>query len=134
MERMLVVVFDNERNAYEASRALNQLDAEASITVHAESVISKEPNGAVTVKQAEGDFPIRTIAGTAIGSLIGLLGGPLGMVVGATAGAVAGSFGDVYVAGVSMKVTQRDEFAAIIQRNGGQVGALLAQLRQKIAG
>src|SRR5437588_11707446 len=71
MERMLVVVFDNERNAYEASRALNQLDAEASITVHAESVISKEPNGAVTVKQAEGDFPIRTIAGTAIGSLIG---------------------------------------------------------------
>jgi len=101
MERMLVVVFDNERNAYEASRALNQLDAEASITVHAESVISKEPNGAVTVKQAEGDFPIRTIAGTAIGSLIGLLGGPLGMVVGATAGAVAGSFGDVYVAGVN---------------------------------
>src|SRR5437868_11073941 len=38
---------------------------------------------------------------------------------------------DVYVAGVSMKVTQRDEFAAVIQRNGGQVGALLAQLRQK---
>jgi len=41
---------------------------------------------------------------------------------------------DVYVAGVSMKVTQRDEFAAVIQRNGGQVAALLAQLRQKIAG
>jgi phospholipid transport system substrate-binding protein len=40
---------------------------------------------------------------------------------------------DVYVAGVSMKVTQRDEFAAVIQRNGGQVGALLAQLRQKLA-
>ncbi len=40
---------------------------------------------------------------------------------------------DVYVAGVSMKVTQRDEFAAVIQRNGGQVGALLTQLRQKLA-
>jgi phospholipid transport system substrate-binding protein len=40
---------------------------------------------------------------------------------------------DVYVGGVSMKVTQRDEFASVIQRNGGQVGALLAQLRQKVA-
>jgi phospholipid transport system substrate-binding protein len=40
---------------------------------------------------------------------------------------------DVYVGGVSMKVTQRDEFASVIQRNGGQIGALLAQLRQKLA-
>jgi phospholipid transport system substrate-binding protein len=35
---------------------------------------------------------------------------------------------DVYVAGVSMKVTQRDEFASVIQRNGGRVEALIAQL------
>jgi phospholipid transport system substrate-binding protein len=41
---------------------------------------------------------------------------------------------DVYVGGVSMKVTQRDEFSSIIQRNGGQVGALIAQLRQKLGG
>ncbi|MGC2413550.1 MAG: ABC transporter substrate-binding protein [Stellaceae bacterium] len=40
---------------------------------------------------------------------------------------------DVYVAGVSMKVTQRDEFASVIQRNGGRVAALIAQLRQKLA-
>ena len=40
---------------------------------------------------------------------------------------------DVYVGGVSMKVTQRDEFASIIQRNGGRVAALIAQLRQKLA-
>ena len=40
---------------------------------------------------------------------------------------------DVYVGGVSMKVTERDEFASVIQRNGGQVAALLAQLRQKLA-
>lgn len=39
---------------------------------------------------------------------------------------------DVYVGGVSMKVTQRDEFAAVIQRSGGQVQGLLAQLRQKL--
>lgn len=39
---------------------------------------------------------------------------------------------DVYVGGVSMAVTQRDEFASIIQRNGGVPG-LLSQLRQKLA-
>ncbi len=40
---------------------------------------------------------------------------------------------DVYVGGVSMKVTQRDEFGSVIQRNGGQVDALMAQLKQKLA-
>jgi len=39
---------------------------------------------------------------------------------------------DVYIAGVSMKVTQRDEFAAVIQRSGGHVEGLLSQLRQKL--
>jgi len=40
---------------------------------------------------------------------------------------------DVYVGGVSMKVTQRDEFASVIQRSGGHVAGLIAQLRQKLA-
>ena len=40
---------------------------------------------------------------------------------------------DVYISGVSMKVTQRDEFAAVIQRHGGRVEGLLGQLRQKLA-
>jgi phospholipid transport system substrate-binding protein len=39
---------------------------------------------------------------------------------------------DVVVGGVSMKVTQRDEFAAIIQRNGGRPESLLAALRQQM--
>jgi phospholipid transport system substrate-binding protein len=39
---------------------------------------------------------------------------------------------DVAVDGVSMKVTQRQEFASIIQRNGGRPEALLAALRQQI--
>lgn len=40
---------------------------------------------------------------------------------------------DVYVSGVSMKVTQRDEFSAIIQHDGGRIDGLLARLRQKTA-
>lgn len=39
---------------------------------------------------------------------------------------------DVVVGGVSMKVSQRSEFASIIQRNGGQPGALLAALREQM--
>jgi phospholipid transport system substrate-binding protein len=38
---------------------------------------------------------------------------------------------DVIVEGVSMAVTQRSEFASIIQRNGGQVRDLIAMMREK---
>jgi len=40
---------------------------------------------------------------------------------------------DVVVDGVSMKTTQRSEFAAIIQRNGGQPDTLVSVLRQQLA-
>jgi uncharacterized membrane protein len=101
MEKMLVVVFDSESKAYQGSRALAQLDAEGSIAIHAESVIKKNGDGTVTVKQVDDDFPVRTVGATAIGSLVGLLGGPVGMGVGAAAGALAGSIGDLHVAGVN---------------------------------
>ena len=101
MEEMIVVVFDNEVKAYEGARSLNQLDAEGSITIHAEAVIKKDANGKVSVMQVDDDFPVRTVGGTAIGSLIGLLGGPVGLGIGALAGSFAGMLGDVYVAGVN---------------------------------
>ena len=39
---------------------------------------------------------------------------------------------DVYVDQVSMKISQRDEFAKIIQNNSGQPAALLAVMRQQL--
>ncbi len=39
---------------------------------------------------------------------------------------------DVYVNGISMKITQRDYFLRIIQNNGGRADALLAVLRQEL--
>jgi phospholipid transport system substrate-binding protein len=39
---------------------------------------------------------------------------------------------DVIVDGISMAVTQRSEFASVIQRHGGQLQGLLALLRQKV--
>ena len=38
---------------------------------------------------------------------------------------------DVIVEGISMLLTQRDEFASVIQRSGGNVEGLLARLREK---
>ena len=101
MERMLVVVFDNETKAYEGSQALNQLDYEGSITIYAKAILIKSPDGTVTMKQGEDDFPVRTVSGTAIGSLIGLLGGPAGLAVGALAGTLAGGMADLFVAGIN---------------------------------
>jgi|SRR5271157_4796059 len=112
MERMLVVVFNDEPKAYQGSRALKELDADGSIAIHAESVIKKNADGTITVKQTEDDFPIRSVGGTAIGSLIGLLEGPVGLAVGATAGLLAGSIGDLAVAGVDADFL--DEVAATL--------------------
>jgi phospholipid transport system substrate-binding protein len=41
---------------------------------------------------------------------------------------------DVIVDGISMAVTQRSEFASVIQRHGGEVGGLLSLLRERTAG
>jgi len=40
---------------------------------------------------------------------------------------------DVIVEGISMMVTQRSEFASVVQRNGGQVRGLIAMMREKTA-
>ena len=100
MERMLVVMFDDEAKAYEGSRALRQLDQEGAISIYAEAVISKTADGKLNVKQANDDLPIRTLMGTSLGSLLGLLGGPLGIGIGAATGAFAGAIADVHVSGV----------------------------------
>ena len=38
---------------------------------------------------------------------------------------------DIIIEGISMMVTQRSEFASVIQRHGGQVSGLLELMREK---
>jgi phospholipid transport system substrate-binding protein len=40
---------------------------------------------------------------------------------------------DVMIEGVSMSVTQQQEFGAVVQRNGGQIDGLLATMRERVA-
>lgn len=95
MDRMLVVVFDNESKAYEGKKALQQLDSEGSITVYAYAVLAKHADGTATIKQGDDPGPLGTLLGTSLGSLIGLLGGPAGVAIGASAGFGAGAAADI---------------------------------------
>jgi uncharacterized membrane protein len=96
MDRMLVVVFDSEKQAYEGKKALEQLDGEGSINLYAYAVLAKKADGTATVKQGYDVGPLGTLVGTSVGSLIGLLGGPAGLAIGATAGAAGGSIFDLH--------------------------------------
>ncbi|HXY12865.1 MAG TPA: DUF1269 domain-containing protein [Terriglobales bacterium] len=100
MDRMLVVVFDNETKAYDGKKALMQLDGEGSISVYAYAVVSKHADGTVTVKQEDDYGPIGTLLGTSFGGLIGLLGGPAGFAIGLATGAVAGAAVDLRNVGI----------------------------------
>ncbi len=101
MDRMLVVVFNNESKAYEGRKALLQLDGEGSITAYGYAVVAKNSDGTTTVKQGDDSGPLGTLSGTALGSLIGLLGGPVGVAIGAAAGLAAGATVDLNNARIS---------------------------------
>jgi uncharacterized membrane protein len=94
MERMLVVVFDNEKKAYEGESALKQLGREGSFSIYAGAVVVKHADDTVSVKEFDDSGPIGTLTGTAVGSLIGVLGGPVGLAIGAASGLALGALYD----------------------------------------
>lgn len=122
MDRMLVVVFDTEKKAYEGKKALLQLDTEGSIALYAHAVVSKNADGTTQMKQGDDQGPLGTLAGTSLGAMIGLLGGPAGFAVGAFTGMLAGGAVDLdtarigadFVADVT-KELQPGKFAVVAE-------------------
>ncbi len=102
MEKMLVVVFDSEDQVNKGADALKDLDREGTISVYSGAIIKKNQDGTVTALDAQEEWPVRAVGGTAIGSLIGLLGGPVGVVLGASTGLLVGAFSDLYRSGVNI--------------------------------
>ena len=99
MEKIVVVVFDDESKAHHGIRALRRLDTEGSISIHAGALIRKDDRGTTVVPDPELEyFPIRTLEGTMLGGVIGLLAGPGGFAAGSGLGAMAGLIGDMAVA------------------------------------
>lgn len=99
-DKIVVVIFDNEKKAYEGSKALEDLHAEGSITLYASAVMAKDDGGNVTVKQATDQGPLGSGVGLVTGSLIGLLGGSVGVALGAEAGTFGGMLYDLAKVGV----------------------------------
>jgi len=95
MERMLVVIFDDETKAYEGKSALRQLEREGSISAYAGAVVARKADGTTSVKQFDDFGPVGSLVGTSLGSLIGLLGGPAGLAIGAASGLALGATFDL---------------------------------------
>ena len=101
MDKFLVIVFDSELKAYEAAKALEDLQQEGSINLYEKVVIARDASGKLTVKQKGDKGPIGTTVGMLNGSLISTIGGTVGVAVGADSGTVRGLLFDLAHLGVS---------------------------------
>jgi len=100
MDKVVAVVFNDEKQAYEGSRAFRDLHKDGSITLYSDAVVAKDGSGKVSVRKT-GDSTDGTLFGLLTGSLVGLLGGPIGMAVGASTGTMIGAAFDLTRAGIA---------------------------------
>jgi uncharacterized membrane protein len=97
---VLLVTFgddpENDKNAYQALTDLGEMNSQGQIGMDAGTVIYREVDGRVTVKNQIGNDSLDgTTAGGLIGLLIGVIGGPLGVLVGGYGGLLIGSLFDL---------------------------------------
>jgi uncharacterized membrane protein len=100
VDRILVVVFENESKACEGSQALREMEIEGSIHLYAKAVLIRDADGNVQVKQSSDLGAAGTVGGLVIGALIGVLGGATAA-IGAGTGMFGGFLYDMAHLGVS---------------------------------
>jgi uncharacterized membrane protein len=105
MDRVVAVVFDDEKQAYEGLRALRDLHRDGSITLYSDAVVAKDASGQLLVREP-GERPAGALFGLLTGSLVGLLGGPLGVALGASTGTMIGAAFDLTRAGIGADFLQ----------------------------
>jgi uncharacterized membrane protein len=94
-DSVIAVSFPEEANAYEALARLKELAAKDDLDLQGAAVVTREPNGGITVKEQYGEEGWQdTAGGGLLGVLVGVLGGPLGILVGGVSGVVVGSLFD----------------------------------------
>lgn len=99
MDKVIAVVFDDEKQAYEGLKAFRDLHSDGSITLYSGAVVAKDASGTLSVRDS-GEVQEGTLFGLLTGSLIGILGGPLGVAVGASTGTMIGATFDLARAGI----------------------------------
>jgi len=84
---LIYAVYNGQDTATQVFKTMKSAQGETGERIESYAVVSKDPNGKVTVRDQR-----RTDAGigAAVGGVIGLLGGPIGMVAGAAAGGALG--------------------------------------------
>jgi uncharacterized membrane protein len=105
MNKMLVVLFDNETAADTGTHALRALHSRGDITLYATAVIGRDASGHVSLKEAVDRGPAGAGVGLAVGALVGMMTGP----VGAVTGTLAGTIRDFWVAGVDLDFAEEAE-------------------------
>jgi uncharacterized membrane protein len=111
MSKFALMVFADEKKAYEGLHALQQLHAEGSLTVWGTDVLQRDEGGWITIMKRDDQGPLGTGLGALAGGLVGLFGGPVGAAVGVAVGAAAGGVRDLVHLGVS------DDFLAAVERD-----------------
>ena len=91
MEKLIVIVFDEQSKAEAGLQALRDLDRDGEISLFEVQSIVREPNGDLRVIEnpENVDFPVIGLS-TLAGTFVGILAGPLGLLGGAAAGALIG--------------------------------------------
>lgn len=102
MNKILVMVFDEESAAYEGLSLLRNIHNDGDISLYATAVITKDSSGEVSVKETLDEGPVGTAFGMLLGSMVGLLGGPAGMALGASLGSLSGMLSDLDNAGINI--------------------------------
>lgn len=106
MNRMLMVMFDDDRSAEAATHVLKALHDEGDITLYALGVIARDAAGKIRIEKAVDPTSVGTGVGLAVGGFVGMFGGPLGVAVGAATGGVVGAVRDFWAAGVGLDFVQ----------------------------
>jgi uncharacterized membrane protein len=99
MDKVVAVVFNDEKQAYDGVQAFRDLHRDGSITLYSDAVVVKDADGKLSVREGA-DGPEGTFVGLLTGSLIGVLGGPIGLAVGASTGTLMGAAFDLTRAGI----------------------------------
>src|SRR5689334_18524143 len=91
MEKILVIVFDNQGRAEAGYRALTELQAEGEILLYASALVRMDADGSVAVKDTSDSASRPLIATALVGALAGLVLGPMGAAAWAAGGVVMGA-------------------------------------------
>jgi len=102
VEKLIVIVFDDQMKAFAGYSALQQLDRDGEISVYEAQMIAKQPDGSLQYIENSDKLVLPVIGGTTgLGVLVGLLGGPLGALMGGLAGGLISSIADLQHFGVT---------------------------------